>query len=67
MEPAQSPPPAEAVKLSKKRTLQSHLGEDVAVQNADSLLLLCCLVSGLIDSTIYNGRDHSVKGLSPVF
>lgn len=59
MEQLQSPT-ADSVKPSKNRTIQNHLGEDVAVKNADSLLLLCCLVSGLIDSTIYNGRNLSV-------
>lgn len=64
MEQAQSPPTADAVKPSQSRTLRSRLGEDVTVQNADSLLLLCCLVSGLTDSTIYIGRNHSVNGPS---
>ncbi|MCJ1468040.1 hypothetical protein MMC07_006666 [Pseudocyphellaria aurata] len=59
MEPLQSPT-ADAVKPSQNRTIQNHLGEDVTVTNTDSLLLLCCLVSGLIDSTIYNGRNLSV-------
>lgn len=65
-EQAPSPPTADAVKLSTNGSLRSRLGENVSAQNADLLLLLCCLVSGLIDSTIYNGRNHSTNGPSCV-
>ena len=35
--------------------LSSFLGEEVDSRYADLLLFTCCLTSGLIDSTIYNG------------
>lgn len=66
MEQAPSTPTADAVKLSTNRSLRSRVGENFSAQNVDLLLLLCCLVSGLIDSTIYNGRNHSTNGPSCV-
>lgn len=39
--------------------LKAFLKEEVQPQHADLLLLSCCLTSGLIDSTIYNGANRS--------
>lgn len=35
--------------------IRRHLKTEVSKNHADLLLLVCCLVSGLVDSTIYNG------------
>lgn len=35
--------------------VSSFLSDEIEPQKADSLLFICCLSSGLIDSTIYNG------------
>ncbi|CAF9924107.1 MAG: hypothetical protein ALECFALPRED_002685 [Alectoria fallacina] len=34
--------------------LKKHFSVDVSTAHADILLLTCCLISGLVDSTIYN-------------
>ena len=41
--------------------LQAHLNEDVSTSHADILMLTCCLVSGLVDSTIYNAYGTFVS------
>ena len=41
--------------------LQTHLNEDVSTSHADILMLTCCLVSGLVDSTIYNAYGTFVS------
>lgn len=35
--------------------LQNHFAEEVTNSHADVLLLLCCVISGFLDSAIYNG------------
>jgi len=39
--------------------LTAFLGDEVQSRHADLLLFTCCLTSGLIDSTIYDGATHS--------
>ena len=41
--------------------LRGHLNEDVSTSHADILMLTCCLVSGLVDSTIYNAYGTFVS------
>ena len=41
--------------------LRTHLNEDVSTSHADILMLTCCLVSGLVDSTIYNAYGTFVS------
>ena len=41
--------------------LRAHLNEDVSTSHADILMLTCCLVSGLVDSTIYNAYGTFVS------
>lgn len=36
--------------------LKRHLNAEVKTDHADALMLLCCLISGFVDSTIYNGQ-----------
>lgn len=38
--------------------LAAFLKDEVEPQYADLLLFTCCLTSGLVDSTIYNGVIH---------
>lgn len=35
--------------------LKDYFWAEVTTRHADILLLLCCLISGLVDSTVYNG------------
>ena len=44
--------------LKHQRTvqIQQYLGADVSTNRVDVLMLLCCLISGFIDSTIYFGQ-----------
>lgn len=46
------------VPLGKQRTsqVQNYLGADVSTDRVDVLMLVCCLISGFIDSTIYYGQ-----------
>ena len=49
--------------------LRIHLNEDVSRSHSDILMLTCCLVSGLVDSTIYNAYGTFVSmqtGTSPL-
>ena len=41
--------------------LRAHLEENVSTSHADILMLTCCLVSGLVDSTIYNAYGTFVS------
>ncbi len=40
---------------------RAHLNENVSTNHADILMLTCCLVSGLVDSTIYNAYGTFVS------
>lgn len=40
---------------SKLVLVKSHLAVEVSTNHVDLLLLVCCLVTGFIDSTVYNG------------
>ena len=35
--------------------LKLYSAAEVSADHADILLLLCCIISGLVDSTVYNG------------
>lgn len=35
--------------------LTRYFGAEVSTEHADVLMLSCCLISGFIDSTVYNG------------
>lgn len=52
-EPSQS-------KITNGRT-KRRWEEELSNRHADLLLLLCCLVSGLVDSTIYNAYGTFVS------
>ena len=61
------PPRLEDQKSTKRKRpgfvtrLRAHLNEDVSTSHADILMLTCCLVSGLVDSTIYNAYGTFVS------
>ena len=44
------------VKKQRTTQIQHYLGADVSTNRVDVLMLLCCLISGFIDSTIYFGQ-----------
>ena len=57
--PMPSPQPlASEIPPKKQRILQiqEHLGADISTDRVDILMLVCCLISGFIDSTIYYGQ-----------
>ena len=41
--------------------LRRHLFAEVTTAHADTLLLICCIISGLVDSTIYNAYGTFVS------
>lgn len=41
--------------------LRAHLNNDVSTAHADVLMLTCCFISGLVDSTIYNAYGTFVS------
>lgn len=43
------------------RRLRAHLAEEVSTSHADILMLTCCLISGFVDSTIYNAYGTFVS------
>ncbi|KAL8722497.1 MAG: hypothetical protein Q9181_007477 [Wetmoreana brouardii] len=46
--------------ISRKPTaaanLRAYFGANISTKHADLLMLSCCFISGLVDSTIYNGN-----------
>jgi len=40
---------------------RNHFAEEVTNSHADILLLLCCVISGFIDSAIYNGTIRDLR------
>ena len=40
---------------------RNHFAEEVTNSHADILLLLCCVISGFIDSAIYNGSNRALR------
>ena len=41
--------------------LKRHFSTDVATAHTDTLLLACCMISGLVDSTVYNAYGTFVS------
>jgi len=41
--------------------LKRHFSTEVSTNHADVLLLTCCLISGFVDSTIYNAYGTFVS------
>lgn len=54
-----SPPPSTSPKYVGG--LKKHLSVEVTTSHADILLLVCCVISGLVDSTIYNAYGTFVS------
>ena len=47
-------PPSDKPKPSSMMGLTKHLAVEVTTSHGDMVLLTCCIISGLVDSTIYN-------------
>lgn len=64
MEPATEDPIEDSQIQSKLVLVKSHLAVEVSTNHVDLLLLVCCLVTGFIDSTVYNGMvlQKTAKG-----
>ena len=45
----------------RPKGLTSYLSVEVTASHADILLLICCIISGLVDSTIYNAYGTFVS------
>lgn len=63
---ASSSPQDESKAGSPRKTaavnrLRAHFAEEVSTAHADMLLLACCLISGFVDSTIYNAYGTFVS------
>lgn len=50
-----SSPPDDDDKSRGIKRVRRHLTTEISTRRADVVLLVCCVVSGLVDSTIYNG------------
>lgn len=50
-----------AVAEKRKARLQEYLAAEVNVKHADVLILVCCLSSGMVDSTLYSAYDTFVS------
>jgi hypothetical protein len=55
LEPATEDPNGGSQKLGKLEYAKDHLAVEVSTNHVDLLLLVCCLVTGFIDSTVYSG------------
>ena len=53
--------PAPNPKSIRIKELKKHLSVEVTTSHADILLLICCIISGLVDSTIYNAYGTFVS------
>ena len=56
-----SSPPLDNPKASYMIGLTQHLAMEVATSHGDIILLICCIISGLVDSTIYNAYGTFVS------
>ena len=43
-----------------RKKVRRHLNAVVSTKNADVLMIICCVISGLVDSTIYNGEHQAI-------
>ena len=43
------------------KRLKNYLAVELSASHADILLLICCIISGLVDSTIYNAYGTFVS------
>lgn len=41
--------------LNRGTRMRRYFQVDISTNNADVLMIVCCLISGLVDSTIYSG------------
>lgn len=48
-------------KSTRKQALKHHLFAEVRLDHTDVLILICCLISGLVDSSIYNAYGTFVS------
>jgi len=46
---------------TKVQWLKAYLAAEVTTTHGDILLLACCLISGFVDSTLYNGEDSGLS------
>ena len=56
-----SSPPLAVPKPSSMIGFMKHLAVEVTTSHGDILLLICCIISGLVDSTIYNAYGAFVS------
>ena len=48
-------------RVSVRRRLKLHFSSEVTTTHTDLLLLTCCLISGLVDSTVYQAYGTFVS------
>ena len=56
-----SSPPLDNPESSSMFGLTKHLAIEVTTSRGDIILLICCIISGLVDSTIYNAYGTFVS------
>ena len=56
-----NPSPSSKPRPNSLQSLKNHLTVEVATAHADILLLTCCIISGLVDSTIYHAYGTFVS------
>lgn len=56
-----NPSPSSKPRPNSLQSLKNYLTVEVATAHADILLLTCCIISGLVDSTIYHAYGTFVS------
>lgn len=55
VQPEENRPNAASRKESTMSPMRRYFAVEVSTKHVDLLLLVCCLVTGFVDSTLYNG------------
>ncbi|KAL6719952.1 hypothetical protein ACLMJK_001873 [Lecanora helva] len=59
--PPSEPKPSTSTRTQKFHGLHTHLTTEISTSNATPIMLTCCLISGLVDSSIYNAYGTFVS------
>ena len=53
--------PYPSTKVHSDGSMKRYFSAELTTSHADTLLLVCCIISGLVDSTIYNAYGTFVS------
>ena len=59
--PAECPARVPEKEPGRTQRLRQHFAAEITTNHADILLLTCCFISGLVDSTVYNAYGTFVS------